>query len=138
MSQILRTPPGFAYGSCQLCRIVCVQRHFDKNRTLATGLVLVGTGCSHFVYGGLTRLLATTYGWRGAVLLNAATFLQCLPLSWAFRPLNGCTISAAKRTGNSYRVLILGLTGFQYFASTAGQADNSNHVQQTSEPTRSR
>ena len=51
------------------------------------GLVTIGYGCSHLLYGALARVLSNTFGWRGAVLLGAAMFLQCLPLSAAFREL---------------------------------------------------
>ncbi len=55
---------------------------------MAIGLLMIGNGCSHLIFGTLTRFLITVYGWRGALLLNAGLFLQCLPLSFVFKPPN--------------------------------------------------
>ena len=74
-------------ASSQFVRVVCVQCYFDKNRALAMGLVVAGYGCAHLLYGSLARVLSNTFGWRGAVLLGAGMFLQCLPLSAVFREL---------------------------------------------------
>lgn len=63
-------------GLCYVTCVVSIAYWFDKKRAFATGLAAAGTGFGTFVFAPLTQFFITEYGWRGAILMLAGTFLQ--------------------------------------------------------------
>ncbi|KAL4217178.1 hypothetical protein ACF0H5_023632 [Mactra antiquata] len=67
---------GFGFGLMYIPANVCVLHNFKKQRTLANGIVVCGSGIGTFVFNLLTRFCIDTYGWRGTILLEAGIALQ--------------------------------------------------------------
>lgn len=70
---------------------VLVQQRFHKNRTLATGIAMMGNGVGSIFAPIWTTLLLSTYGWRGTVIIHAGVVL------------NGCVLAMFMWTPKVYR-----------------------------------
>ena len=58
---------------------------FDRERGLALGLALCGSGVSSFVYAPLLAGIVERYGWRvGYYSIAAAVFLLAMPAAWVW------------------------------------------------------
>lgn len=76
---------------CTLSTGVLVQQRFHKNRTLATGIAMLGNGIGNILAPIWMTLLLPSYGWRGAVLIHAGLVL------------NGCVLAMFMLTPKVYR-----------------------------------
>ncbi len=74
-------------GLIYLPAIVSVTYYFEKRRAFATGLAVCGSGLGTFIFAPLSKILVETYGWRGAVLIEAGLLLNCIVCGALFRPL---------------------------------------------------
>ncbi|XP_033758335.1 monocarboxylate transporter 12-like [Pecten maximus] len=67
---------GIGFGMMYLPAIVIVCSHFEKRKSLATGIVVCGTGVGVFVFAPLSEFLLETYSWRGTMWIIAALNLH--------------------------------------------------------------
>ena len=51
--------------------VIAAGFYFDKRRALATGIAVCGSGIGTFVMAPLVSSLTETYGWRGAMMVQA-------------------------------------------------------------------
>ena len=59
---------------------VIIQQHFNKHRSLATSVLMMGGGVG-LIFGPLVmRYLISTFSWRGALLIHSGITLHSLPL----------------------------------------------------------
>lgn len=63
-----------------------VPRYFVKHRSLATGLIAMGTGAGLVVMSPICHALLTAYGWRGAFRGLGGTVFIVFFLGWALDP----------------------------------------------------
>ena len=68
--------------SCQ----VVLQQHFNRNRSIATAVAMTGKSIGLIVGPPLIQCLIDVFGWRGALLVFSAVFLNTFALSLGFRP----------------------------------------------------
>jgi MFS family permease len=57
---------------------------FERRRGLALSIAVSSTSVASIVYPPLTAVLVANFGWRGALLIFAASMLALLPLAWTF------------------------------------------------------
>lgn len=67
--------------------VVVVGVYFEKRRNLAMGLAVSGCGAGSLVFAPLLRLLVSTYGWRGSLLITSGLCLQSVVFGALLRPL---------------------------------------------------
>ncbi|NXQ89892.1 MOT13 protein, partial [Nyctibius grandis] len=80
-------PTGLGWALVFTPSLGTVSRYFPARRALATGLVVSGASVSGLALGPLVPLLLDTYGWRGALLLLAATSFNLVAAGALLRPL---------------------------------------------------
>ncbi|XP_029645706.2 monocarboxylate transporter 5-like [Octopus sinensis] len=75
---------AFIYGSC----IVMQSTYFNRYLGTANAISACGVSVGQFTLPYLLNYLIVTYGVRGALLLNAGIFLQCLVFGALLRPIS--------------------------------------------------
>lgn len=78
---------GIGFGLVYVPAVIAVGFYFEKWRALATGIAVCGSGIGTFVMAPLCTALIKTYGWRGALLIQAGLVLNCAVFGTLFRPL---------------------------------------------------
>ncbi|CAB0035216.1 unnamed protein product [Trichogramma brassicae] len=79
---------GLGFGLIYLTAIDSVSKYFDKNRTLATGIGVCGSGFGTVVYGPLIGYLLVVFGdYRWVMLVLSGIILVCIVLGFVFKPL---------------------------------------------------
>ncbi|XP_014232871.1 monocarboxylate transporter 13-like [Trichogramma pretiosum] len=79
---------GLGFGLIYLTAIDSVSKYFDKNRTLATGIGVCGSGFGTVVYGPLIGYLLVCFGdYRWVMLVLSGIILVCIVLAFVFKPL---------------------------------------------------
>ena len=73
---------AFLYGPT----IVIIGHYFVKYRGTANALVSCGASVGQFAFSPLFSYLISEYGLKGALLLKAGTFLQCVIFGMLLRP----------------------------------------------------
>ena len=73
---------AFLYGPS----IVIIGHYFVKYRGTANALTSCGASVGQFILSPLFSYLISEYGLKGALLLNAGTFLQCVIFGMLLRP----------------------------------------------------
>ncbi|XP_070509025.1 uncharacterized protein [Chironomus tepperi] len=63
---------GFGVSAGYVVGILSAERWFEKNRTLAIGIVSSGTGFGTFVIAPVTQRLLDAYGWRNVMFFLAS------------------------------------------------------------------
>ena len=86
---------GLGFGLIYLPAIVSVGYYFEEKRAFATGLAVCGSGLGAFIFNPFSKYLIDEFGWRGAILIEAAIILNCILCGALFRPL------VAKKIKNS-------------------------------------
>ena len=69
-----------------LAAVVIIQQHFNRNRTIATAIAMVGASVGQIVGPLLLEWLIDAYGWQGAMLIFAAVMLHSVPCAMTFTP----------------------------------------------------
>ena len=69
---------GIGFGLVYVPAVIAVGFYFEKWRALATGIAVCGSGIGTFVMAPLCTALIKTYGWRGALLIQAGKALFSL------------------------------------------------------------
>lgn len=82
---------GIGYGMIFLPSIVCVSQYFNKKQALATGIGVSGAGIGTFALSPLTSVLVQSYGWHGAMLIQAGLILNCVALGLFYVPIKVST-----------------------------------------------
>jgi len=72
---------GIGFGLVYVPAVIAVGFYFERWRALATGIAVCGSGIGTFLMAPLCTLLISTYGWRGALLIQAGKALFSLSLS---------------------------------------------------------
>ena len=62
---------GIGFGLVYLPAVIAVGFYFEKWRALATGIAVCGSGIGTFLMAPFCTLLISSYGWRGALLIQA-------------------------------------------------------------------
>uniref|UniRef100_A0A0L8FMT9 Major facilitator superfamily (MFS) profile domain-containing protein n=2 Tax=Octopus bimaculoides TaxID=37653 RepID=A0A0L8FMT9_OCTBM len=78
------TGRAFVYGSC----IVVQSTYFKRYLGTANAIAACGVSVGQFVLPYVLNYLIITYGVRGALLLNAGIYLQCLVFGALLRPIS--------------------------------------------------
>jgi MFS family permease len=78
---------GIGFGLVYVPAVIAVGFYFERWRALATGIAVCGSGIGTFLMAPLCTLLISTYGWRGALLIQAGLILNCAVFGTLFRPL---------------------------------------------------
>ena len=78
-----------------LAAVVIIQQHFNRNRTIATAIAMVGASVGQIVGPLLLEWLIQAYGWRGAMLIFGATMLHSVPCAITFTPVTSSSSAAA-------------------------------------------
>ena len=79
---------GIGFGLVYVPAVIAVGFYFERWRALATGIAVCGSGIGTFLMAPLSTLLISTYGWRGALLIQAGkalfshTLTPCLAESY--------------------------------------------------------
>jgi len=55
---------GIGFGLMYLPSVVMVGFYFDKNRAMATGIAVCGSGIGTFVLAPIVHSLVSEYGWK--------------------------------------------------------------------------
>lgn len=69
---------GIGFGLVYVPAVIAVGFYFEKWRALATGIAVCGSGIGTFLMAPLCTVLIKTYGWRGALLIQAGKALFSL------------------------------------------------------------
>ncbi|GFG36188.1 hypothetical protein Cfor_06406 [Coptotermes formosanus] len=78
---------GIGFGLVYVPAVIAVGFYFEKWRALATGIAVCGSGIGTFLMAPLCTVLIKSYGWRGALLIQAGLILNCAVFGTLFRPL---------------------------------------------------
>lgn len=92
---------GLGFGLIYLPAIVSVGYYFEEKRAFATGLAVCGSGLGAFIFNPLSKYLIDEYGWRGAILIEAAIILNCVLCGALFRPLKKANRKNKKKVKES-------------------------------------
>ena len=84
--QLPCVPAGVGLSMVNLCCQVIIQQHFNRNRSIATAISMIGKSLGQVVGPLLIQYLIDSFGWRGALLILSAIFLHTFTFSLAFRP----------------------------------------------------
>ena len=79
---------GLGLGMVNLSATVIVQQHFNRNRTIATAIAMMGGSLGQVIGPPILEFLIYYYGWRGAMLLFGAIMLHSIPFAISFTPPN--------------------------------------------------
>jgi predicted MFS family arabinose efflux permease len=66
---------------------VATQQYFDKRRSFAAGMVVLGMAVGYTIWPPVAQFLVATYGWRGAFLLMSGILLHGIPIGALLRPI---------------------------------------------------
>ncbi|CAI9736009.1 monocarboxylate transporter 5-like [Octopus vulgaris] len=94
------TGRAFVYGSC----IVVQSTYFKRYLGTANAISACGVSLGQFVLPYLLNYLIITYGVRGALLLNAGIYLQCLVFGALLRPISYCDTTTRSKVISSIDV----------------------------------
>ena len=84
------------------CNVI-IQQRFNKHRSLATGISVMGYSFGNFIGAPLTQLLLNGYGLRGTLALLGAIQSHRIPLALQFRsPERFKTASSNIQVGNCW------------------------------------
>jgi len=72
---------GIGFGLVYVPAVIAVGFYFERWRALATGIAVCGSGIGTFLMAPLSTLLISTYGWRGALLIQAGKALFYLSIT---------------------------------------------------------
>jgi MFS family permease len=64
---------GIGFGLVYVPAVIAVGFYFEKWRALATGIAVCGSGIGTFLMAPLCTALIDSFGWRGALLIQAGT-----------------------------------------------------------------
>lgn len=67
---------GFGFGLMYVAGVVIIGRYFLKNRALAMGIGLCGSGAGMFFITPLVEYVMDLYSWRGSMFILAALSIQ--------------------------------------------------------------
>lgn len=87
---------GIGFCFIYVPSVITVGYYFEKWRALATGIALCGSGVGTFVFAPLSSMLIEQFGWRGALLVQAAIILLCALFGCIFRPIQPITVTVTK------------------------------------------
>uniref|UniRef100_A0A1Q3F8J6 Putative monocarboxylate transporter n=1 Tax=Culex tarsalis TaxID=7177 RepID=A0A1Q3F8J6_CULTA len=87
---------GIGFCFIYVPSVITVGYYFEKWRALATGIALCGSGVGTFVFAPLSSMLIAQFGWRGALLVQAAIILLCALFGCIFRPIQPITVTMTK------------------------------------------
>jgi len=66
------------------CNVI-IQQRFNKHRSLATGISILGVSIGNFIGAPLSKLLLDLFGLRGTLALLGAIYSHGIPLGLQFR-----------------------------------------------------
>lgn len=66
---------------------VVVFQYFEKRRSLAIGLAVLGSGSGGLVFNPFSKWLLERYGWRGTLLIESAILLNGVACGAVMRPM---------------------------------------------------
>uniref|UniRef100_A0A0V0J5Y8 Monocarboxylate transporter 5 n=1 Tax=Schistocephalus solidus TaxID=70667 RepID=A0A0V0J5Y8_SCHSO len=78
---------GLGFGLAYLASICVVSNYFERNRALAVGFAVCGSGVGTFLFAPLVDVLVRSYTWRGAMLILSGIMLNCCVCGALYRPL---------------------------------------------------
>ncbi len=78
---------GTGIGLVYVPTNVIVQKYFNEKRALAVGIASTGLSCGTLIFGPVFRLLITSYGWRGGLVMYAGVLAQIIIFAALMRPL---------------------------------------------------
>lgn len=87
---------GIGFCFIYVPSVITVGYYFEKWRALATGIALCGSGVGTFVFSPLSAQLIDDFGWRGALLAQAAIILLCALFGCVFKPIQPIQVTIAK------------------------------------------
>jgi len=87
---------GIGFGLVYVPAVIAVGFYFEKWRALATGIAVCGSGIGTFLMAPFCTLLISSYGWRGALLIQAGLILNCAVFGTLFRPLKPIKLALAQ------------------------------------------
>nr|XP_019558338.2 LOW QUALITY PROTEIN: monocarboxylate transporter 5-like [Aedes albopictus] len=87
---------GIGFCFIYVPSVITVGYYFEKWRALATGIALCGSGVGTFVFAPLSAMLIEKFGWRGALLAQAAIILLCALFGCIFRPIQPIQVTVTK------------------------------------------
>lgn len=82
-----RSFAGVGFGFIYVPAVITVGFYFERWRALATGIGVCGSGIGTFLFAPLTSYLIRSFGWKEALLYQAAIVLSCGVFGALFRPL---------------------------------------------------
>ncbi len=80
--------PGIGIGLLFVPVNVIVQQYFNQRRPLAIGIVGAGLSSGTLIFAPILRLLISTFGWRGGLIIMSGAMMQGLVFVALLRPLN--------------------------------------------------
>lgn len=87
---------GIGFGLVYVPAVIAVGFYFERWRALATGIAVCGSGIGTFLMAPLCTLLIDSYGWRGALIIQAGLILNCAVFGTLFRPLEPIKVALAQ------------------------------------------
>ena len=77
---------SIGFGGCLLFNppVVIIYDYFDKYKSLASGISMIGHGLSTFIMVALLRYCIDLYGWRGTMLIISGLTLQTIVCAMFF------------------------------------------------------
>jgi MFS family permease len=99
---------GLGLAVCYTPAVAAVQPWFDRNRGVASGIALSGTGLGTLLMPLIARWLIDSEGWRVALIVIGlgVAGLGFLVSNWIRRPPERPTISSLQKPASSFRELI--------------------------------
>ncbi|KAK8784047.1 hypothetical protein V5799_009585 [Amblyomma americanum] len=76
---------GFGSGTIFMMLHIFINQHFEKYKGLALGIMYTGCTVSAFVFPRLLLFLASTYGFRGSMLIFGAITMHGTALTWMLK-----------------------------------------------------
>ncbi|XP_072031457.1 monocarboxylate transporter 13-like [Amphiura filiformis] len=76
---------GIGGGILWLTSVVVVEKHFTEHFALAHSMVSSGGNIGKMILPPFIRFLIDTYGWRGALLIEAALLFHCVAAASVFK-----------------------------------------------------
>ncbi|XP_077553395.1 monocarboxylate transporter 13-like [Haemaphysalis longicornis] len=78
---------GLGFGLMLLPTSICGSTYFDRHRSLATGIMVCGSGVGTSVMAPVLEALIGLYGWKGALIICSGISLQGVVTGSLLRPL---------------------------------------------------
>ena len=79
---------GLAFGAMATPSIVLLNFYFDKRKSFANGLAMVGSSIGQLCLPYVMTYFIDEFGYRGAMLLYTGVCLQAIPAAMLLRPLD--------------------------------------------------